>query len=244
MGIRHFLKERDKRLLAKGKISYIYPDRIERQSILSSLIATRKYAHGKMLDAGCGAKPYKDIFNDSVDVYIGIDMLNSLSANKLIKNVDVYGSIIYMPFKSDSLDTIISTQVLEHVSDPAAILDELYRVLSFNGHLILTAPLSWGLHEIPHDYYRYTQYGLKHLAEKAKFETIYIKPRGGFWKMIGQKLSGYVYYWRGEPKTLAGEGAKRAICGTIQIVFSILDKLDLHEGDTLGYVMVAKKVVK
>ncbi len=244
MNLRYIIKKRNDRLLIDGKVSYTNPHRIERQSILSSLITARKYAHGKMLDAGCGVKPYEEIFRNFVDVYIGIDVPNSLSTNKSMKNVDVYGSVLYMPFKSDSFDTILSTQVLEHVTDPSIALKEFYRILNHNGYLILTAPLTWGLHEIPIDYYRYTEYGLRYLAEMNKFEIVYIEPRGGFWGMIGQKLSGYVYYWYGVPKTLIGEAAKRAVCATIQILFSTLDKLDLHERDTLGYVMIAKKVVK
>jgi SAM-dependent methyltransferase len=241
MNIQSYLRKRSKNLLAEGKISYLNPDKIERQSILTSLIDAKKYARGELLDMGCGGKLYGQIFSDVVDKHIGVDLPISESANKLEKLADVYGSVLDMPFKSDSFDTVLSTQVLEHVPEPKKMLKEAGRVLKKNGFLILTAPMTWGLHEIPKDYYRYTKYGLKYLAESAGLEIVYIKARCGFWGVIGQRLSSHLYYWKGVPKSIIGEGIKRSLCVAIQIFFYILDGVNRNEGETLGYIMVAKR---
>ncbi|MCK4730631.1 MAG: class I SAM-dependent methyltransferase [Candidatus Aenigmarchaeota archaeon] len=240
MNIQSYWRKRSKNLLAKGKISYLNPDKIERQSILTSLINAKKYARGRLLDMGCGNKSYESIFPDVVK-HIGVDLPISESANKLEKQADVYGSVLELPFNPNSFDTVLSTQVLEHVPEPKRMLKEAYRVLKREGYLILTAPMTWGLHEIPNDYYRYTKYGLKYLAESVGFEIVYIKARCGFWGAIGQRISSWVYYFRGTPKSIIGEGIKRILCGMVQAFYFSLDKISKDEGETLGYIMVAKK---
>jgi len=236
--IKYFWINRNKDLLAKGKISWLEPSKIERQSILSSLIDAKKYIKGKILDVGCGNKPYKSIFEDVVEEYIGLDLPPPISTNV---DADVFGNSLNLPFKSNVFDAVLSIQVLDDVPEPKKMMEETYRVLKNGGYLVLTAPLTWGLHDEPHDYYRYTKHGLKYLAESAGFEVIWIKERCGFWGMIGQKLSGYVYYWRGVPKSIIGEISKRSLCAIIQLIFCFLDhNKNKARSDTLGYILVAK----
>lgn len=249
LAVKEYWRRRTEKLLAKGKVSWLEIAKIDNQAILTSLINAKSYAKCKLLDAGCGNKPYEPIFSNFVDMHVGIDLPISESANKSEKKVDVYGSVLNMPFKSESFDTLLSTEVLEHVPEPKKYLEEMYRVL--NGargekYLILTTPMTWGLHEVPHDYYRYTRYGLKYLAESVGFEIVYIKAICGFWGVIGQKLSIYVYHLGGIPRSLIGEGAKRSLCAFIQIIFSLLDNININkdEIETLGYILVAKKVDK
>lgn len=233
------IREKGKKLLSKGKISLLNPDKIERQSILNFLINNRSYVRGLLLDIGCGQKPYQSIF-DPVNGYIGMD-LPQTSHSIGDKNIDVAGNILSLPFKSESFDTVLSTQVIEHVSEPKKVLEEVHRVLRSGGYLILTAPMTWGLHDEPHDYYRFTKYGLKYIAESAGFEVVFIEARTGFWGMIGQKLSTYIYYFKGEPSLLFSEIIKRILCGFIQLFFIFLDKINKKEWETLGYGLVARK---
>lgn len=164
------------------------------------------------------------------------------SATKVKKRADVYGSILNLPLKSNTFDTILSTQVLEHVPEPKVMLKEAYRTLKGGGYLILTAPMHWGLHEEPHDYYRYTKHGLKYLAETVGFKVEYIKARTGFWNLIGQRLSSHAYNAGRTPNSVIGQMSKRIICACIQIVFILLDKIiGNDEKETLGYILVAKK---
>src|ERR1035437_2285963 len=97
---------------------------------------------------------------------------------------DVVGDIRNLPFKDNSFSVIICTEVLEHVPEPEKAINELYRVLTKSGKLVLTTRFVYPLHDIPHDYYRYTKYGLKRffhnwseviiLPESKSFSTIAI----------------------------------------------------------------------
>jgi SAM-dependent methyltransferase len=80
------------------------------------------------------------------------------------------------------------TQVLEHVPEPATVLAELHRILTSGGTLYLTVPLVWELHELPHDYYRYTGEGLRHLLEGAGFTSIEVEPRNDCFTTLAQLM--------------------------------------------------------
>ncbi|MFH1202124.1 MAG: methyltransferase domain-containing protein [Candidatus Omnitrophota bacterium] len=238
---RNYIKEKKEKLLAEGKISWLDPEKIEKQSILNSLIEARGHIKGRLLDIGCADKPYEVIFKDRFKKYIGIDLPIAAEVHKKIYRVDIYASVLELPCKLESFDTILSTQVLEHLPEPRMSLQEAFRVLKKGGYLILTAPMVWELHETPFDYYRFTKYGLINLAEGAGFKIIYIKARGGIWAVVGQRLSSIVYRLRGEPKSIITMAIKVLFCVVIQALFLILDKVNKDERETLGYIMVAQK---
>jgi SAM-dependent methyltransferase len=125
----------------------------------------------KVLDIGCGQKPYADLFADCE--YIGLNH----SADDA--DPDIVGTAISLPIASDSIDLAFCTQVLEHVPEPALLLSECHRVLKPGRYLVMTAPFYWPLHEEPHDYFRFTKHGLKLLSERAGFEAIELWPDGG-----------------------------------------------------------------
>ncbi|MCZ7355843.1 MAG: class I SAM-dependent methyltransferase [Candidatus Methanoperedens sp.] len=201
-----------------------------------------------MLDVGCGTKPYRKVFVDVVKEHIGIDYPSSISANKENKNVEIYSILPHLPFKNETFDTVLATEVLEHVSEPSAAFSEINRILKKNGVLILTAPQCWGLHETPQDYYRYTKFGLKYLSEKNSFEVIYIKPLGGFFSLIGQRLSSFIFYLlaideKGNLRNILLRGLAHVICMFLQLIFTITDRIFYEENDTLGNIMVARKII-
>jgi SAM-dependent methyltransferase len=131
--------------------------------------------------------------------------------------------------------------MIEHVREPKVLLQEAYRVLKKGGCLIVTAPLDWGIHEAPHDYYRFTRYGLNYLASSTGFTVVSIKARGGFWKMMGQRFSNYFYCAGGKPKSFVAGALKLFICALLQSLFVLLERLNKNEEDALGYVLVARK---
>ncbi|VVB87094.1 Ubiquinone biosynthesis O-methyltransferase [uncultured archaeon] len=228
-------------------ISWLNQYKIIRQFILDSLEQSKVYAKGRLLDVGCGTKPYKEVFADIVETHIGIDYPSSISANKENKNVEAYSILPYLPFKNESFDTVLATEVLEHVSEPSSAFKEINRILKKGGVLILTTPQSWGLHETPHDYFRYTRYGLKYLAEKNSLVVVCIKPFGGFFSLIGQRFSSFVFYSLAVDKTGKGRSIflrapAHVLCMVFQLIFAGLDKIFYKEGDTLGNMIVAKKV--
>src|SRR3974390_3306125 len=109
----------------------------------NSLQQCAGYARGKLLDVGCGQRPYEKTFFAGATQYIGADYLTDRS------RPDVICSALDLPFPPESFDTVTSTEVLEHVPDPMLALREMQRVLKPGGCLILSAPQYWPRHEVP-----------------------------------------------------------------------------------------------
>lgn len=124
---------------------------------------------GKILDLGCGNKPYKELFEHTD--YIGIDTFNSGHPHQ-DSAADIYYDGHKMPFEDNSFDAIICFQVVEHISDINLTLSECKRVLKKEGLLLITAPLLWPEHERPYDFRRWTSIGLKAHMEEAKFDIL------------------------------------------------------------------------
>lgn len=240
--IKKYWRERSKKMLLNGRVSLLHPHKIARQGILDALMQARKYAHGRLLDIGCGDKQYEFIFRGCVTEYIGIDLPPNISVYNGEKKADAFCSALALPFEDNSFDTVLSTQTLEHVPEPQKMLSEAFRVLKKDGHFILTAPMTWGLHEIPYDYYRYTKYGLQYMTEKCGFKILFIQPTCGKFGVIGQKMSGLIYYFGGISSSLFIQALKRVLCAAIQAIALFIDKFDKEKSDTLDYFLVAKKI--
>jgi len=138
---------------------------------------------GILLDFGCGQKPYKSLFN--VDKYIGIDYDNPGHDHKN-ENIDVLYDGKNIPFDNEYFDSVLCSEVFEHLFDIEHALQEIHRVLKKGGKLLVTCPFVWNEHEIPHDYARYTVFALNHLFAKYGFNVISVKKGGNFIKTITQ----------------------------------------------------------
>jgi SAM-dependent methyltransferase len=138
------------------------------------------HARGRLLDVGCGGRPHESLFLPYVDRYVGVDTPAST-----FSRVDVAAVASHLPFPDETFDTVLCTEVLEHLSDPAVCLREMSRVLRPGGHLILTTPQMWHLHEEPYDFFRYTKYGLAHLCNGAGLKVVETRAHGGPWATIG-----------------------------------------------------------
>lgn len=95
-------------------------------------------------------------------------------------NPDIVGSAEDIPIDENSIDSILCTQVLEHIPHPQKAISEMYRVLKPGGFALVTVPQLNELHEEPHDYFRYTCFGLKTICEEVGFEVVDIDQRGGY----------------------------------------------------------------
>ena len=141
---------------------------------------------GVVYDFGCGEKPYaEDIVNAGL-TYVGIDWSDTIH--------DLHADIVSdlnkpLSLPNDIADNIISFQVLEHLYEPQVMLNETYRILKPGGGIFLSVPFQWMEHEVPHDYFRYTRYGLEYMFEKAGFQDIEIYSLTGFWVMWTLKLN-------------------------------------------------------
>ncbi|OGG45063.1 MAG: hypothetical protein A3F84_09020 [Candidatus Handelsmanbacteria bacterium RIFCSPLOWO2_12_FULL_64_10] len=189
-----------------------------------------RYARGRMLDVGCGGRPYRGLFTPVVSFYIGVDRRDDPAP-------DVKGDAQALPFRAEGFDTILCSQVLEHLPEPGRALAEMGRALRAGGHLIVTAPHIWGLHEEPHDYYRFTRYGLCHLMRQAGLEVVEVRAMAGYWVTAGARFCYYLEaFERGLLKPVVRLGYFLA-----QGCATILDRLHRVEGDTWNYIAVGRK---
>jgi SAM-dependent methyltransferase len=120
-----------------------------------------------VLDAGAGRAPYRDLFAHAA--YETADFL--AVKGKRYAEPDYVCDLAEIPVEDARFDHVILTQVLEHIPEPAKVLAELHRVLRPGGTLWLTAPLFYAEHEKPYDFFRYTQFGLRHLLDGAGFQV-------------------------------------------------------------------------
>lgn len=149
--------------------------------------AARTHARGRLVDIGCGLKPYAKLFAPYVTEHVGVDHPDSPHA---LTAVDILATAYDIPVESASFDTALLSEVLEHLEEPLPALHECFRLLRPGGKLILTAPFVWVLHEEPRDYLRYSPHGLRWLLEQASFVDVDIRPLSGQWGTLAL-LSGY-----------------------------------------------------
>lgn len=133
--------------------------------------AAKRYATGKLVDLGCGEKPYESIISPYITSYFGVDFQPTAEVNygKGTK-ADLYRDCTDTGLPDESFDTLISTQVMEHVFDTAKYLAECHRLLKPGGAGIFTVPLMWPCHAEPYDYFRFTRYSLEKLFEGNGFQ--------------------------------------------------------------------------
>ena len=170
--------------------SLFHPFYFIRQGLLKGIAKHAKEMKGKLLDFGCGSKPYQSFFN--VDEYIGVDYENSghPHANE---QIDFFYDGKYLPFENNSFDNVLCSEVVEHVFNLDEALHEIHRVLKPTGKLLITCPFVWSEHEVPHDYARYTQFALKDILEKKGFEILSFNKSGNFIQTCFQLLVLYFY---------------------------------------------------
>ena len=148
---------------------------IQRSILEHHLAEGRPYFKGSLLNAGCGDTTYEFIYRDRVENQIRFDWPNTVHDKSLI---DVFGSVTVLPFADQCFDVVLCTEVLEHINEPQRTLSEVYRVLKPEGHVVLSVPLLYQMHEQPYDFFRYTYYGLNHLFTRAGFQVVSCKARG------------------------------------------------------------------
>lgn len=191
----------------------------------------------RVLDAGAGDSPYHALFSHCR--YVTSDWENSQHPGA--EDASVVAPIDRLPLEDCSFDVVLNTQVLEHVSDPPAVLGELHRLLVPGGELWLTVPLVWELHEEPHDYFRYTGHGMRLLLERAGFGSIEIQPLSGYFTTLAQVLRQC-----GSCTGLDRRGvAARAACALLARAaptLARLDGFDTRRALPLGYSCRARRL--
>jgi SAM-dependent methyltransferase len=208
--------------------------RLERETIQQALVDAAPFFRGRVLDLGCGDQPYAPLVRRQGAMYVGIDIATTQRPAP-----DVCADSLSLPFKSSSFDAILSTQVIEHVRDPFRLFAEIRRVLRPGGHLVMTAPQLWPLHEEPHDYFRFTRYGLDMLAARNGLQVLVLRERGNGILALGQMTEVLLYGAIGERSAL--RVPLKILLAPYLSVCSALDRWLPYPKLTLGYLLVAQK---
>jgi len=199
------------------------------RSLFSDLNKAAVHAHGKLLDIGCGNKPFAEMFKSLVTEHIGCDIVQSSDCR-----ADVVCLATQLPFRDATFGTVLLTQVIEHVADHQTLLREAYRVLQNGGVLILSGPMYWPLHEEPYDFFRFTEHGFRFLLESIGFTVTEIVNNGGKWALCGQVLVHTISNTR---------LAREIVIRGINRIFAYLDDRRPARNNPMNYVVVAKKLV-
>ena len=208
---------------------------------------------------GVSLRPYGDLFEPYVDRYVGLDYPPSILdkqpemwaiLHRARSLIDVFGDGNRLPFADASFDTVLCTEVLEHLPTPAACMTEMVRVLKPGGRLLLTVPFIQPLHELPFDYYRFTPSGLEDLMRAQGLEVERIEPRGNFASALGAMASQFLL------RTLGATEKQRdgsvilsrwrsalllPFLALLQLFFHLASKVTRDDAVAQGYSAVARK---
>jgi SAM-dependent methyltransferase len=165
---------------------------LHRKPILDSVREASPVLKGKLLDVGCGDKPYASLL--SCSRHVGLDIASSPHCKS---NFDATYDGVVLPFGDAEFDSALCTEVLEHCRDPQRVVQEMWRVLKPGGYALVTVPMVIHHHEEPWDFQRFTWYGMKELAKQSGFQLVWLRPRGNiysaglgvFYTVLGYTLS-------------------------------------------------------
>lgn len=222
--------------------SRYYLERLLRQT------AERVAPGQRVLDAGAGHCPYRDLF-----AHAAYETADFCQVDKRYGQIDYVCDLQAIPVESQRYDWIICTQVLEHVANPAAVLAEFGRLLGEGGHLLLSAPLYYEEHEQPHDYYRYTQFGLTHQLRLAGFAIERLEWLEGYYgtlahqfRKAGRNLPSRPSAYGGGLVGTASAAAAMALKPTLSLLARWMMRLDVRAkhtatGHCINYAVLAQK---
>lgn len=167
-----------------------YPSYLIRNRLLSGIKKYSPQMNGRLLDFGCGSKPYKSLFKN-IKEYIGVDY-DSPGHPHTNEQIDVFYDGKHLPFPDNHFDSIFTTEVFEHIFNLPEILNELLRVLKPGGKILITCPFAICEHEVPNDFARYTSFAMKHMLETTGFSVLSLDKVGNSVETIWQLR---ITYW-------------------------------------------------
>lgn len=212
----------------------------ERRSILAFVrqVADSLAPGAVVLDVGAGQAPYRELFAHCE--YIASDWAKSV--HEQAGEVDIIASADALPLDDASIDAALLTQVLEHVPDPSAVLIEIARVLRPAAGVFLTVPFVWELHELPHDFWRFTPASLERLLAAAGFAEITIEPRTDCFTTAAQLLLNLGWTMgRGPDGRDAEREQAAALLAELAERLAALAPLDVNQILPLGWTVSARR---
>jgi SAM-dependent methyltransferase len=194
-------------------------------------------AGARVLDAGAGEGRHKHHF--ARQRYAGVDLAVGDGAWDYSR-LDAQADLAALPFAAGAFDAAIHIVTLEHLPEPGCALLELGRALKPGGLLLLAAPHEWEVHQAPHDYFRYTRYGLEYLLGKAGFEVVRMRAAGGYFRLLARRLLNGLQFFTGGVRLLCFIPAALLLVPPA-LLLPLVDFLDRDRNFTLGYICTARK---
>jgi SAM-dependent methyltransferase len=146
--------------------------------------AARQLGRYRVLDVGCGVKPYYPFFEPHASEYLGVDVGNAAA--------ELEGTVEHLPVPDGSFDIVLCTQVLEHASDPALAVSELHRVVAPGGRVLASTHGVQVYHPNPDDFWRWTHAGLEKLfTDNGTWASVVVRPASGSAACVGMIVSVY-----------------------------------------------------
>lgn len=168
---------------------FVNPFYFARQGLYAAVRELAPQIRGRVLDVGCGDRPYESLIPAREYVGLEIDTPEARTRGK----ADAYYDGRRFPFEDGAFDAVLCNQVLEHVFEPEEFVREIARVLKPGGRLLLTVPFVWDEHEQPRDYARYSSFGLKALLEKHGLRLEAQRKTAADLRVLFQMANAYLY---------------------------------------------------
>jgi len=202
-------------------------------------VRLKKYFKGKLLDLGCGKVPLYEFYKDYTSEVTCADWEKSLHDNEFIDKITDLNQ--NLDFNNSEFDTILLSDVLEHILYPHNLMKEVYRILRPNGCLIMNVPFFYCLHEEPFDYFRYTKFALADLANNSGLRVLELRAYGGVLEILADLISKIVVILPFVGKIISGLLQKMA---WIFLKTKLGERISKKTGEKfpMGYYMVAQKV--
>ncbi|MGA2724385.1 MAG: class I SAM-dependent methyltransferase [Bryobacteraceae bacterium] len=194
-------------------------------------------AGARVLDAGAGESQYARHF--ARQRYCGVDLTVGDAAWDYSR-LDAIADLTALPFRTGAFDAALSIVTIEHLREPASALAEMARVVAPGGCLLVAAPHEWEVHQAPHDYFRYTRYGMTYLLEKAGWEVREVRAAGGYFRLLARRLLNGLQFFSGGVRWV-GFIPAAVLLAPPALILPFLDFLDRERNFTVGYICTARK---
>ena len=197
-----------------------------------------RHLRGRLVDIGCGAKPYAAALAPYVESHVGVD--HPATPHGRVEGGPARHRLRHPRRARRSFDGALCTAVLEHLEEPEKAIRECHRVLKPGGVAVYSVPFIWHLHEEPRDFFRFSKYGLRYLFEKVRLRAG--RDAGAVRLLHHLRHPAQLLRLPAQPRPAALAAADRPVLPGDPRRGWLLDRLSRDERYTWMYVLVARKV--
>ncbi len=197
--------------------------------------AAGTYAQRRIIGIGCGDKTYETMFSPFVKSYLGFEVPDTQHSQT---KIEVMRKIFNIPFVDSIFDTVLCTEMREHMKLPLVTLKEIHRILKISGYCIPTCSFIWHIREELRDFFRYSRFGLQYLFNQSQLHALELNAVSVFWVTFFQEFVYYLYKFQ---KNILTRVLFSLLGWGIQRLGYILEQLDKDGNFATNYLVVAQK---